>query len=164
MLLAVFAATLMPASFAPGADAAGTILPSEDPFWEDSGYPCEPEKKEEWAKFWGPLFDDQEMLKEKIELLGIGITEGILACAIKSGNIRFWMVPYFILHALEFIVSLAALLAILMIIVGAYYYMYGGLTDDKEKGKTIIKYAIGGLILSTLSWVITNIILAALTS
>ena len=56
------------------------------------------------------------------------------------------------------------LLAILMLIVGAYFYIAGGLTDDKEKGKTVIKYALGGLVLTTLSWIIINVILLALTN
>ena len=40
----------------------------------------------------------------------------------------------------------------------------GILLVDKEKGKTVIKYAIGGLVLSTLAWFIVNVILLAVTS
>lgn len=88
----------------------------------------------------------------------------ILTCAIKTGNIKFWMVTFFIRNILQFAISLAGLISTLMIMVGAYYYMAGGLTDDKEKGKTIITYAIGGLILTTIAWVLVNIILLAVTS
>ncbi len=88
----------------------------------------------------------------------------ILGCGIKSGNIEFWMVPYYLTHALSFLIGLAGLISVLMILVGAYFYIAGGISDDKEKGKTIIKYAIGGLILTTLSWILVNFILLLITS
>lgn len=90
--------------------------------------------------------------------------DSFLGCAIQEGRVEFWMVKYIIAYMLEFVLSLAALIAIAMIIIGAYFYIAGGLTDDKEKGKTIIKYAIGGLVLATVSWVLVNVLLLALSS
>ena len=94
-----------------------------------------------------------------------GLTkEQMMACALKSGNMAFWMLPFFINNVLEFIIALAGLIAVLMIIVGAYYYIAGGVTDDKEKGKTIIKYALGGFVLALSSWVLVNVLLLLLTA
>lgn len=87
-----------------------------------------------------------------------------LGCALKMGYIRFWMIPYFVIFALQFILELAGLLAVLMVVVGGYYYVIGGVTDDKEKGKTIITHALGGLALVLTSWFIVNLVLVALTS
>lgn len=92
------------------------------------------------------------------------IQQTFLYCGIVTGNIQLWMITYYAVNALEFLLSIAGLLAILMIIVGSYYYIAGGVTDDKEKGKTIIKYAIGGLVVATSAWGIVNLILLLVTS
>jgi len=98
------------------------------------------------------------------ETLG-GITaDQMLCCALKSGHISFWMLPYFVNNVLNFIIGLAGLIAVAMIMVGAYYYIAGGVTDDKEKGKTIIKFALGGFILVLVSWTLVNVLLLALTT
>ncbi|MFT7183959.1 MAG: hypothetical protein ACI9QC_000285 [Oceanicoccus sp.] len=60
--------------------------------------------------------------------------------------------------------GIAGLLSVLMILVGAYYYIAGGISDDKEKGKTIIKFAIGGLILTSLAWILVNFLLLLITA
>jgi hypothetical protein len=88
----------------------------------------------------------------------------MLACAVKSGKIKFWMVPFYIKNILQFLINIAGILAVLMVMVGAFYFIAGGATDDKEKGKTIITYALGGLVLTVLSWFIVNLVLLILTS
>lgn len=146
--------------------AADSILPDLD-----SGVmqyqlgPCDPTEDTWYMEGgWAELLAEEEKLEEAFQNNSVSDLEDVLACAMRTGNINFWMVKYFAIYALEFLLSLGALIAILMIMVGAYYYIAGGLTDDKEKGKTIITYAIGGLVLTSLSWVIVNVILLALTS
>ena len=87
----------------------------------------------------------------------------VLGCAIKSGYIKFWMVPYFIKYMLEWVINLSGLLAVLMILVGAYFYIWGGFNDEKDKGKKILQYAVGGLILTSVAWFIVNVVLLAIT-
>jgi len=149
-------------SIAPQTFAANTLLPTAG---DDDKY-CDPTDDSWYAsKGWAEIFANEDLAKAAIQdNTDNEAAEKFLACALKTGHIQFWMVPYFVTFMLEFLISIAGLIAILMLIVGAYYYIAGGLTDDKEKGKTIIKYALGGLILTTLSWVIVNIILLALTS
>lgn len=89
---------------------------------------------------------------------------GLLGCAIERGKVKFWMIPYFVNYVLEFMINIAGVLVVLMIIIGGYYYIYGAVTDDKEKGKTIISYAIGGYVLVLSSWFIVNAILLAVSS
>lgn len=104
-------------------------------------------------------------LPDTLSVEGYDMTsEDMMACALKSGNMSFWMIPFFVNNVLEFIIGLAGLIAVLMIMVGAYYYIAGGVTDDKEKGKTIIKYALGGFILVLVSWTLVNILLLFLTA
>ncbi|QQR54972.1 hypothetical protein IPG41_00105 [Candidatus Peregrinibacteria bacterium] len=90
-------------------------------------------------------------------------SEQMLTCALKSGNMQFWMLPYFINYALEFVINVAGILVVLMIVVGGYYYILGAVTEDKEKGKTIITYAIGGYVLVLVSWFIVNALLLLVT-
>ncbi len=145
--------------FAPTTFAATSVLPQTS----DEYFECDPSNKTDWG-FWDSMFKDADYLKSVIDVAPKSDIEAILGCALKSGNIQFWMVPYFVVFALEFVIDLAGLIVVLMILVGAYYYIAGGLTDDKEKGRTIITHAIGGFILVLCSWIIVNIILLALTS
>lgn len=87
----------------------------------------------------------------------------MLACGLKSGNMHFWMVPYFVNYALEFVINVAGILVVLMIVIGGYFYIYGAVSEDKDKGKTIITYAIGGYVLVLTSWFIVNALLLAVT-
>ena len=95
---------------------------------------------------------------------GDAMTRDFLGCAIKLGQVKFWMIPYFVNYVLEFMINIAGVLVVLMIIIGGYYYIYGAVTDDKEKGKAIITYAIGGYVLVLSSWFIVNAILLAVSS
>jgi len=164
-ILSSFLITLVAVlSFAPGAFAAATILPALDPDIEEA-IPCDPEAST-WNDTYGLWFENEEALQESYESDDYDKEdyEFIFACALKTGYISFWMIQYYVVIAMNFIIGLAGLIAILMILVGAYYYIAGGITDDKEKGKTVIKYALGGLVLTMLAWFIVNVLLLALTS
>ncbi len=89
---------------------------------------------------------------------------GLLGCAVKMGKVKFWMVPYFVNYILEFLITLSGVLVVLMIVIGGYFYIYGAVTEDKDKGKTIIRYAISGYVLVLSSWFIVNVILVAISS
>jgi len=88
----------------------------------------------------------------------------LLGCAITSGRISLRMIPFFVTYIANFLLAMSGLIATLFVVVGGYYYIYGGLTDQKEKGKKTIINALWGISLASLSWVLINIILAALTS
>lgn len=61
--------------------------------------------------------------------------------------------------ATEFILGLAALVAMFFIVLGAFNYVAGYSVEEKQKGKTIIGYAIGGLVVVAISWIIIHTIL-----
>lgn len=147
---------------APSVFATSTILPTGEATKEMTAVEC----KAAIDLFETFRADDnpEEQLAQRFIEAEDGVGQFLLSCAIKSGNIKFWMVPFFIRNILNFLIGLSGLISILMIMVGAYYYIAGGLTDDKEKGKKVITYAIGGLILTTLSWFIVNVILLAITN
>lgn len=125
--------------------------------------PCDPN-----AESWGvyePFFKDASGdLNDYLKEASSADTEWFLACALKTGNVTFAMIPYYIRFALDFLIQIIGLMIVAIIMVGAYYYIAGGVTDDKEKGKKIITYAIGGYALVLVSWVLVNVLLLALTS
>jgi len=102
--------------------------------------------------------------QEQKDLMTTGARDGILGCAIQTGNIHLWMIPYYITYIIEFLMTVAGLISVLFVIIGGYLYAWGGLTEDKEKGKKTVMYALIGLVLATLGWIIVNIIQVQLTS
>lgn len=86
-----------------------------------------------------------------------------LGCSIKSGNIHLWMLPFYITHIIEFIIGIIGLVSVLFVMIGGYYYAWGGITEDKEKGKKTVIYALVGLALAAMAWIIVNIVQTQLT-
>lgn len=88
----------------------------------------------------------------------------ILGCAVITGRIHLYMIPYFIIYFIEILVEFAGVLCILFIVFGGLQYALGGISDTKEKGKKTVMNAIIGLIVTTLAWIVINIIQVAVTS
>lgn len=130
--------------------AASTILP------ETTEEDCESRMDE---------FDNQSKEAQITELQSSAETRSdILGCGIKTGRIHLWMVPYYITYMIEFLIGLVGLISVLFIIIGGYYYAWGGVTEDKEKGKKTVMYALVGMAIAVLAWIIVNIIQTQLTS
>ncbi len=87
----------------------------------------------------------------------------ILACAIKTGKIHFWMIPYFIVYFIEFLIGIAALVAIFFIVIGGYQLVISGANDQKDAAKNTIKHALMGLVLVSVAWVVVNVVQYVLT-
>lgn len=87
----------------------------------------------------------------------------VLACTIKTGRIKFAYAQYFVKYALSLGTILAGLVSMLFIVVGAYKYTFSGITDDLDGAKSTIRYAIIGLVVSTLSWIIVQLVLGLVT-
>ncbi len=90
--------------------------------------------------------------------------ESILGCAIKTGKVRLYMVPFFITYLIQFLLSIAGLVAVLFMVIGGYKYVVGGLTEDKESGKKTILHALMGFVVALSAWIVVNFIQVALTS
>lgn len=93
-------------------------------------------------------------------------TESYLACAMISGNIKLWMMPYYVRYMADFVISIAGPITIIIIIIGGYVYITGSLGGEGEgaaKGKKIILAGVLGLVLIFSAWTIVNVLLAVLT-
>ncbi len=116
------------------------------------------------------VFRDRVSLQDVVDvlpptLIGENITPNtILACGIRTGDIKLWMVPYYIRFMLEFIIGLAGLIAVAGTVYGGYIYMFGGISEEKEKGKKAIMYGVIGMIMTLVAWAVVSIFIALLTS
>lgn len=93
-------------------------------------------------------------------------TESYLACAILSGNVKLWMMPYYVRYMADFILAIIGPVVIIIIIIGGYYYIAGSIGGEGEgaaKGKKIIFAGILGMALIFAAWTIVNVISAVLT-
>lgn len=88
----------------------------------------------------------------------------IMGCAIKTGDVKLWMIPYFARYILEFIIGIAGLASVAGIVYGGYLYLFAGLSDDQQKGKNAIKNSIIALVLSLSAWAIVNIVISLVTA
>ncbi len=88
----------------------------------------------------------------------------ILACGVKTGNIKLWMMPYYIRYILQFAIGLAGLIAVGGVVYGGYLYLFAGVSEDKDKGKKAIMYGVAGMVITMVAWAFVNIVLAVLTS
>jgi len=82
---------------------------------------------------------------------------------IKEGRIELNDFPIFIVQAIDLITRIAGTIAVLVLVVGGIQYMVGGFSDNTDKGKNTIKYALIGLAVSFLAWVIVNLVQTQLT-
>jgi hypothetical protein len=87
--------------------------------------------------------------------------EKFLSCAIRTGDMHLWMMPYYMVYVVEFIIQISGIIAVLMFVVGGFMYILGGVSETftKEKGKTTMQWALLGMCLTLLAWVITNVVL-----
>jgi len=84
---------------------------------------------------------------------------------IRSGQLHLSDIPAFIGYFIEIAIIAAGIVAFLMILVGGYQYIVGGVYSDmREQGKNTLTYALAGLILSLLSYAIVNLIQLAVTA
>lgn len=90
--------------------------------------------------------------------------DDVLGCAVKTGRVSFAYIPFFATYALALGAMTAGVVAMLFIVVGAYRYVFSGITDGKEEAKKTIQYAIAGLVVSSFAWVIVQLVQAFVSS
>jgi hypothetical protein len=94
--------------------------------------------------------------------VSIGNTCIGLATMIKTGNIHLNNIPCFIKYFTQTLVGLAGSLSVVFVMVGGYKYVV--LSDEgKDKAKKTITYALIGLAVSLLAWVIIDLVIQVAT-
>lgn len=154
------------------------VLVSITPVYADDSDPATPEEQEQFPGILPGTEETAENCKTKLDEFQTnfetkiqefntnqnGYRTTILGCAVKTGRIELWMIPYYITYSVQFILTIAGTICVLFILIGGYYYIFGGISDDKEKGKNTIKYAIIGFIVVLMAWILVNFVQVQITS
>jgi len=85
-----------------------------------------------------------------------------LATMIRTGNISLRSIPCFIRFFSQTLIAVAGSLSVVFIMIGGYLYVVGR-DEDKDKAKKTITYAIIGLAIALMAWIITDIVLQVAT-
>ncbi|MBT5016113.1 hypothetical protein HN748_00250 [Candidatus Peregrinibacteria bacterium] len=132
-------------------------LDVEDYQWFESTYgitsACDYYFYEEYGDNFIFVFKDKSYFQDNVAQRNT-----VLACAIQSGRVSLWMLPYFVSYIANFFIAIGGTISLLFVILGGFWYMVGGITDDKEKGKKTIYYALIGMVISLLAWIIVNVV------
>ena len=108
---------------------------------------------------------DAAEAQSEIDKAGEGDDQAaLLGCAIKTGRISLQMIPYFITYLANFLLAMSGIVSVLFIVIGGYFYIFGGLGDQKERGKKYLVNALVGLSLAIVSWSLVTFIINAITS
>ncbi len=86
-----------------------------------------------------------------------------LADRVELGQVEIKDVLFFIVKLIDLVSALAGTLCVIMLLYGGFQYMMSGLNDDKESAKKTLRYAITGLIVTFLAYLIINLIFAQFT-
>ncbi len=107
----------------------------------------------------------EDLSVNTLPVSGVGEVSAVdvLGCGIKTGKMKLWMIPYYIKYLLQFVLSVAGIVAVGAMVFGGYLYMFGTVMDDKEKGKRSVMYGIMGFVVVLLAWAIVNVVISLAT-
>ena len=90
--------------------------------------------------------------------------EGSVGEAIKNGNLELRHLPEILIHWIDYVAAIAGSIAVIMIVVGGIQYAIGSVSDEKERGKKTLMYALVGVFVVFVSWLGISLYLSWLTS
>ena len=85
-----------------------------------------------------------------------------LADAIRTGNIHLRHIPCFIKYFSQTLIAIAGTLSVIFVIIGGYRYILGADTGKDDAKRTIL-YALIGLAVSLMSWILVDIVIQFVT-
>lgn len=86
-----------------------------------------------------------------------------LGCKIKTGRVQLKDFPRIVIHLIDLFSKLAGTISVIILLIAGWLFIFSGLTEDKEKAKNTLKYALIGLTVTMLAWVIVNVLQTQLT-
>lgn len=101
---------------------------------------------------------------QKSKLNGIIPPDGTIGKAITNGDVKLSTVADLIFYWIDYFTYIIGGLAILNIIYGGYQYVIGSVSDEKERGKKSVTYALVGVFITFCSWMAINWIQEWVTS
>ncbi len=99
---------------------------------------------------------------ENADIGGYGDACVNLADRITTGDIHLAQIPCFIKYFSKTLIAIAGSLSVIFVMVGGYQLLLSS-SESKEAGKKTITYALIGLAVSLLAWVLVDIVLQVIT-
>ena len=78
--------------------------------------------------------------------------------AIRTGNIHLRHIPCFIKYFSQTLIGVAGSLSVIFVMIGGYRYVIGA-DEQKDAAKKTITYALIGLVVSLMAWILVDIVL-----
>jgi hypothetical protein len=85
-----------------------------------------------------------------------------LADAIRTGNLHLRQIPCFIKYFSQTLIAIAGTLSVIFVIIGGYKYILGA-DAKKDDAKRTILFALIGLAVSLMAWILVDVILQFIT-
>ncbi len=82
----------------------------------------------------------------------------------RTGNFTWNDIINFLLHIIQFLLSIGGILAVILVMYGGFQYIFGAISEDKESGKTTITSALIGFVVILMAWIIVDIVISLVTS
>jgi len=86
-----------------------------------------------------------------------------IANMIREGTISLRQIPCFIKFFSQTLIALAGSVAVIFVMIGGYRYTVGG-EEAKADAKSTITYALLGLAISLMAWILVDIVLQLATN
>jgi hypothetical protein len=99
---------------------------------------------------------------EDVDIGGRGDVCIGLADKIRTGDIHLRHIPCFVKFFTQTIIGIAGSLAVVFVMIGGYRYVIGP-DEQKDAAKKTITYALIGLAVALLAWIITDVALQLIT-
>ena len=81
-----------------------------------------------------------------------------LAQKIRTGDISLRQIPCFIKYFSQTLIAIAASISVIFVMIGGYKYVVGS-DEQKDVAKKTITYALIGLAVSLMAWILVDIVL-----
>lgn len=85
-----------------------------------------------------------------------------LAGMIRTGDLSLRQIPCFIKYFSQTLIAVAGSLSVIFVMIGGYRYVLGA-DEAKDEAKRTITYALIGLAVSLLAWIMVDIVLQLAT-
>jgi hypothetical protein len=85
-----------------------------------------------------------------------------LGQAIRTGDLHLRQLPCFIKYFSQTLIGIAGTLSVIFVMIGGYQYVLGA-DEKKDDAKRTILYALVGLAVSLLAWILVDVVLQFFT-
>jgi hypothetical protein len=86
-----------------------------------------------------------------------------LANMIREGTLSLRQIPCFIKYFTQTLIAIAGSLSVIFVMIGGYRYVIEATDDSRAEAKRTITYALIGLAVSLLAWILVDIVLQLAT-